>query len=157
MTTVSVSAAQQALLSKLTGVREIILHHVVRETEFPMGADAADTLATEAAKKTLAAAREYLRSLNPAIRVTISSAVAADITDGILAAAEENGADLIVVGAHPKGVRRGVLLGSVPSTLLCRVSNTSVLFMRHKIVATAESARLDEFLSAIEASPNVTP
>jgi len=126
-------------------VREVILLHVVKETRYPMGAQIVDTLAKEDAEKTLAEAQRYLTSLNPDIRVTLTTTVSPDITEGILATAEKSGADLIVVSAHVKGVKAGVLLGSVPSTLLCRLSKTNVLFMRHKITETLTGTTYEKF------------
>jgi nucleotide-binding universal stress UspA family protein len=126
-------------------VREVILLHVVKETMYPMGAQVIDKLAKEDAEKTLAGARRYLTSLNPAIKVSLKTTVSPDITDGILATAEKSGADLIVISAHVKGVKAGVLLGSVPSTLLCRLSKTNVLFMRHKITEALTGKTYEKF------------
>ncbi|WAC05352.1 MAG: universal stress protein [Methanoregula sp.] len=126
-------------------VREVILLHVVRETGYPMGADLADTLAKQAAEKTLAEAQHYLKTLNPGIRVSLETTVSPDIADGILATAQKRGAGLVVVSAHVKGVKAGVLLGSIPSTLLCRTGGINVLFMRHKITETLTGRTYEKF------------
>jgi nucleotide-binding universal stress UspA family protein len=123
-------------IASMPQVQDVILVHVVKETRYPMGADLADTLAEETAKNPLAEAQDHLKTVNPAIRVTLDTMIAPEIADGILATAEKRGADLIVIGAHGESARIGVLLGSVPSTLLCRISRTNVLVMRHKIIET---------------------
>ncbi len=126
-------------------VRDIILLHVVKETRYPMGAEIADTLAKQADEKTLADAQDYLKKLNRNIRVTVETTISPDIHEGILTTAEKRGADLIVIGAHGKSVKVGVLLGSVPSMVLCRISKTNVLIMRHKIIETLTGKTYEKF------------
>jgi len=126
-------------------VREVILLHVVKETLHPMGADVVDTLAKQAAGPALEQAQRYLRSLNPAIAVSLETTVAQDITEGIIDAAEKSGADLIVISAHVRGVKAGLLRGSVPTTLLCRLNKTNILFMRHKIVESLSGVTYQKF------------
>jgi len=126
-------------------VRDVILLHVVKETRYPMGAQGIDTLSKETAENTLAKAQRYLKSLNPDIRVTLDTTISPDIAEGILATAEKRGADLIVISAHGMSVKAGVLLGSVPSTVLCRISKTNVLVMRHKIIETLTGTTYEKF------------
>jgi nucleotide-binding universal stress UspA family protein len=132
-------------IASIPEVRDVILLHVVKETRYPMGVVIADIVAQEKAEKTLAGAQQYLKTINPAIRVTLDATIAPDIAEGILTAAEERGVDLIVIGAHEKGVKMGVLLGSVPSTLLCRISKTNVLIMRNKIIETLTGKMYEKF------------
>jgi nucleotide-binding universal stress UspA family protein len=106
------------------GAKDVILLHVVKETQYPKGAGIADTLAVKNARRYLDEAKEYLTSLNPSIRVTLDTVVSPDIPGAILDAAEKWNAGLIVIGAHGKSVKAGVLLGSVPSTVLCRIRFT---------------------------------
>lgn len=126
-------------------VREIVLLHVVRETMYPMGAQVVDRLAKESAEKTLAGAKRYLASLNREIRVTLETVVAPDIAEGIIAAAEKSSAGLVVMGARGTGVAEGVLLGSVSTRVLCRVSGTSLLFMRHRIVDSLSGKTFEKY------------
>jgi len=126
-------------------VRDVILLHVVKETRYPMGAQIVDTLAKETAENTLAEAQHYLTSLNPEIRVTLDTTISPEIADGILATAEKREVDLIVIGARGKSVKAGMLLGSVPSTLLCRISKTNVLVMRHKIIESLTGTTYEKF------------
>lgn len=125
-------------------VQDVILLHVVKETRYPMGIEFLDTLARETAEKTLAEAQRYLTSLNPDIRVTLDTTVSSDIAEGILTYAEQRGADLIVIGAREKNVEIGELLGSVPSTILCR-SKTNVLVMRYKIIEALTGTTYEKF------------
>jgi nucleotide-binding universal stress UspA family protein len=126
-------------------VREVMLLHVIKETLHPMGADVVDRLAKEIAEPKLAEARRYLGSLNPAVRVTMETMVASGIPDGILAAAEKSGADLIVISAHEMHVKEEAILGGVLPTLLCRPGRTSILFMRHRLVETLKGLTYEKF------------
>jgi len=132
-------------IASMPTVRDVILVHVVKETRYPMGADSADRLAQEIAEGILADAQDHLKKVNKAIRVTLETSIAPDIAGGILKTAEEKGADLIVIGAHGKSPKIGVLLGSVPSTVLCRISKTNVLVMRHKIIETLTGPTYEKF------------
>jgi len=132
-------------IASIPQVRDLILLHVVKETRYPMGAQIVDTLAKETAENTLAEAQHYLKSLNPDIRVTLDTTISPDIAEGILTTAEKRDVDLIVIGAHGKRVKIGVLLGSVPSTVLCRISKTNVLIMRHKIIETLTGKTYEKF------------
>jgi len=132
-------------IASMPTVRDVMLVHVVKETRYPMGADLADRLAQETAERFLAEAQDHLKKVNPAITVTLETTIAPDTAGGILATAEKSGADLIVISAHGKSVRIGVLLGSVPSTLLCRISKTNVLVMRHKIIEILTGTTYEKF------------
>jgi nucleotide-binding universal stress UspA family protein len=132
-------------IASIPHVRDVVLVHVVKETRYPMGADLADRLAEETAENALADAQDYLKTVNPEIQVTLDTMVAPDIAEGILATAEKNGADLIAIGAQGKSAKIGVLLGSVPSTVLCRISRTNVLVMRHRIIETLSGRTYEKF------------
>jgi len=136
-------------IASIPEVRDVILLHVVKETRYPMGAQIVDTLAKETAENTLAEAQHHFKSLNPDIRVTLDTTISPDIADGILTTAEKRDVDLIVIGAHGKSVKIGVLLGSVPSTILCRISKTNVLIMRHKIIETLTGKTYEKFCPMI--------
>jgi nucleotide-binding universal stress UspA family protein len=131
-------------IASIPHVRDVILVHVVKETRFP-GGQIADTLAKEDAERSLSEAQDFLETVNPEIRVTLDATISPDIAGEILATAEKSGADLIVIGAHGKSVKIGVLLGSVPSTVLCRISRTNVLVMRHKIIETLTGPTYEKF------------
>ncbi|MCX6681534.1 MAG: universal stress protein [Methanoregula sp.] len=132
-------------IASIPGVRDVILLHVVKETRYPMGVQIVDTLAKETAENILTVAQDYLKTLNPDIRVTLDTTISPDIAEGILTTAEKRDVDLIVIGAHGKSVKIGVLLGSVPSTVLCRISKTNVLIMRHKIIETLTGKTYEKF------------
>lgn len=137
-------------IASIPEVRDVILLHVVKETRYPMSvAEIVDTLAKETAENTLAEAQHHFKSLNPDIRVTLDTTISPDIADGILTTAEKRDVDLIVIGAHGKSVKIGVLLGSVPSTILCRISKTNVLIMRHKIIETLTGKTYEKFCPMI--------
>lgn len=126
-------------------VREVVLAHVVKETRYPKGARVADRLSQENAKPLLAQAQRYLRTVNPEITVSLTTRIAPDLAEGILAAAEESGAGLMVLAAREKGPLAGMLSGSVPPAVLCRPGKTAVLFMRHRIVEGLSGKTFEKF------------
>jgi nucleotide-binding universal stress UspA family protein len=132
-------------IASIPQVRDVILLHVVKETRYPMGVQIADTLAKENAESALDKAQSYLKTVNPDIRVTFDTTISPDIAEGILTTAEKRNVDLIVIGAHGNRIKTGVLLGSVPSTLLCRISKTNVLIMRHKIIEALTGKMFEKF------------
>ena len=92
--------------------------------------------------------RRQLENLNLSIRVTTAVKTSSDIPGAIIAAADEHGASLIVVGARGKSVVEGILLGSVSKALLRR-SRTSVLIMRHKIIEEMKRKTYEMFCPMI--------
>jgi nucleotide-binding universal stress UspA family protein len=116
--------------ASIPGIEEILLFHVIRTHPVPM----AESLAVQAAENYLRKAKAYITALNPEIRVTFEEMTATDITGAILEKAEEHQVDLILIHADMKGIVTGLLLGHVPSTVLCRISKMNVMIMPDKLV-----------------------
>jgi nucleotide-binding universal stress UspA family protein len=67
-----------------------------------------------------------------------------DIADAIQKTADEERADLIVVGAKGKGLLKSILLGSV-STEVLRHGRTSLLIIRHKLLEGVNGISFEKF------------
>ncbi len=146
------SERAETLLDCIAGipqVKEVVLLHVVKETRHPMGAPGVDELAKKRAETALAGAEIYVRTLNPGIAVTLDTLVAPDVADGILASAEKHGAGLIAIAADQKSAKAAILLGSVPATLMCRVSRPNILVMRHRIIENLRGTTYEKFCPRI--------
>ena len=130
------------------GAREVILFHVAEEAVSPRGGgEIGDTfLRTE--YDLLKEQKHYLENLHQDLHVTTAITTASDKAGAIIAAAEERGACLIVMGARGNSIAEGILLGSV-STAVIRRSSTSVLIMRYKIVGDMKGETYELFCPRI--------
>lgn len=142
------------VLDCITGipeVREIILLHVIEDIRIrvPMGEETVEALVKSAADYSLQTEKRYLETLNPDLKVTLDLTTSSDIAKVILETAEKKGVDLIVIGAYGRNIRVGVLLGSVSTAVLCRISGTNVLIMRHKIIETLTGKTYEKFCPMI--------
>jgi len=130
------------------GIREVVLLHVADTARSPRGGgDFGDSL-FRAGKNFLSEERRQLENLNLSIRVTTAVKTSSDIPGAIIAAADEHGASLVVIGARGNSVVEGILLGSVSKALLRR-SRTSVLIMRHKIIEEMKRKTYEMFCPMI--------
>jgi len=68
------------------------------------------------------------------------------IGDAIQKTADEEGADFIIMGAHGRGLVKGLLLGSV-STDVLRHGKTNLLIVRHNLLEDGEKMQLASFCS----------
>jgi len=136
-------------ITSIPGIREIILFHVIKHYAIPMGAEIIEDLAVKDAQIYLEKAKTYIKTLNPAIRVTLQETTSTDITGAILDAAEKNGVSLIVIHANIKGIMTGVLLSCVSSKVLCRISKINVMIMPNKLVGDLTSKTYEKFCPMI--------
>ena len=136
-------------ITSIPGIQEIILFHVIKHYAIPMGAEIIEDLAVQAAEVYLQKAKTYIKTLNPAIRVTLQETTSTDITGAILDAAEKNGVNLIVIHANIKGIMTGVLLSCVSSKVLCRISKINVMIMPNKLVGDLTSKTYEKYCPMI--------
>ncbi len=136
-------------ITSIPGIREIILFHVIKHYAVPMGAEIIEDLAVKDAEIYLQKAKTYIKTLNPAILVTLQETTSTDITGAILDAAEKNGVNLIVIHANIKGIMTGVLLSCVSSKVLCRISKINVMIMPNKLVGDLTSKTYEKFCPMI--------
>ena len=121
-------------ITSIPGIQEIILLHVIRQSVVPRGAQMVESLAVQTAEVYLRKAKTYIESLNPDIRVMLEETASTDIAGSILEKAEEHRASLIIIHASIKGVMKGVLLDSVSSKVLCRISKINIMIMSNPLV-----------------------
>lgn len=122
----------------IPGIGEIVLLHVA--TPSPAG--------EESPRDRLARMESLLRDRGLAVSSMVLTSRAQGVADTILRVAEEEGADLILLGARGKGIIRGILLGSVSSDIVRR-ARTDVLIMRHKVLETLDGPRYEKFCPRI--------
>ena len=136
-------------ITSIPGIQEIILFHVIKHYAIPMGAEIIKDLAVKDAEIYLQKAKTYIKTLNPAIRVTLQETTSTDITGAILDAAEKIGVNLIVIHANIKGIMTGVLLSCVSSKVLCRISKINVMIMPNKLVGDLTSKTYEKYCPMI--------
>ena len=136
-------------ITSIPGIQEIILFHVIKHYAIPMGAEIIKDLAVKDAEIYLQKAKTYIKTLNPAIRVTLQETTSTDITGAILDAAEKKGVNLIVIHANIKGIMTGVLLSCVSSKVLCRISKINVMIMPNKLVGDLTSKTYEKYCPLI--------
>ncbi len=78
-----------------------------------------------------------------------------DVADAIQRAADEEKADLIVMGAKGRGMLKSILLGSV-STEVLRHGRTSLLIIRHKLLEGVNGTSFEKFCPNIFSRALVT-
>jgi nucleotide-binding universal stress UspA family protein len=136
-------------ITSIPGIQEIILFHVIKHYAIPMGAEIIEDLVVKNAEIYLQKAKFYIKTLNPAIQVTLEETASTDITGAILDAAEKNGANLIVIHANIKGIMTGVLLSCVSSKVLCRISKINVMIMPNTLVEALTGKTYEKFCPMI--------
>ncbi|MCK9581821.1 MAG: universal stress protein [Methanoregula sp.] len=136
-------------ITGISGIREIILLHVIEDIRVPMGRETIERLVTSAAEKSLQTERNYLEKLCPDIRVTPVLTISPDIPGTILEIAEKNGVDLIIISAYGMGIKTGMLTGNISTGVLCRISRINVLVIRHKIIETLTGKTFEKFCPMI--------
>jgi nucleotide-binding universal stress UspA family protein len=136
-------------ITSIPGIREIILLHVIKQYPIPMGAEIIKDLAVQDAEVYLRKAKTYIKTLNPAIRVTLEETTSPDITGAILDAAEKKGVNLIVIHANIKGIMTGVLLSCVSSKVLCRISKINVMITPNTLVEALAGKTYEKFCPMI--------
>jgi nucleotide-binding universal stress UspA family protein len=128
------ATTELSCITSIPGIREIILLHVIKHYAMPMGAEIVEGLAVKAVEVYLKEAQNFIKALNPDIRVTLEETTSTDITGAILEKAEEHGVSLIVIHAHVRSIMTGILLSCVSSKVLCRISKINVMIMPVKLV-----------------------
>ncbi|WP_457567686.1 universal stress protein [Desulfurobacterium sp.] len=129
---------------KSAGAEEVILVHVVdsRTTALPEGVNLIEKkteLAFELPEnearqllKLVEMAREVKKNLEKdGFKVSLVLISASDVVDAVVKVAEEEKVDVIVVGAHGKGLLAELILGSV-SLGIIRKARCPVLLVRKK-------------------------
>jgi nucleotide-binding universal stress UspA family protein len=122
----------------IPGIEEVVLLHVAT----PSPAE------REKPRDRLARIETMLRKRDLSVSSIVLTTPAQGVADTIIRVAEEEGVDLILIGARGRGIIRSALLGSVSSDVVRR-AHTSVLIMRHRVLETLEGLRYEKFCPRI--------
>jgi nucleotide-binding universal stress UspA family protein len=136
-------------ITSIPGIREIILLHVIKRSVVPMGSAMIESMAVHTAEVYLQKAKAYIKTLNPAILVTLEETTSTDITGSILDTAEKTGVSMVVIHANIKSNMTGVLLSCVSSTVLCRISKINLMIMPDTLVDTLVGKTYQKFCPMI--------
>ena len=131
------------------GARDVILFHVIKEIRSPRGGGEIGDTFYRTGENLLREEKRYLENLSQNLRVTTAVKISSDTAGSIIETAEETGVSLIVVGAQENSLVEGILLGNVSTNILCRLSRTNVLVMRHKIIDEMEAKTYEMFCPMI--------
>ena len=136
-------------ITGISGIREIVLLHVIQDIQVQMGKETVEGFVTRAAENSLRTEKRNLETLCPDLKITPVLTVSSDVAGTILETAEKHKADLIVISSYGMSVRAGVLTGNVATAVLCRISRINVLVMRHKIIETLTGKTFEKFCPQI--------
>jgi nucleotide-binding universal stress UspA family protein len=131
------------------GIREIILLHVIEKIPAPLGKERVEASLKDAAEKSLLKEKQYLDAMNSNIRVTSELTISSDAAGTILDIAEKNSVDLIVLSTYGFGIKTGVVIGNVQTSVVCRISRINILIIRHKILKTLIGKAYEKFCPMI--------
>jgi len=134
-------------IGQIPGVKEVVLLHVVDATH-PSKHGWIHGPHVEDAKIRMEEHKEHLESLGLNVTTKVDIITAGDISQSILETADKENVSLIVMNSHGKSLIKGLLLGSVPLSVM-RHSKTDVLLMRYKLVESLEGEKLVKFCERI--------
>lgn len=137
--------AELKCLAGFPHIREIVLLHIVKKFPIPM----VEEIVAKTTQGYLNEARTYLQAFRPGIVVSIAMVTSSDVAGAILDSSEKSGTDLIVVSGYVRSFKADIFLHRVPSTVLCRVSNTDVLVMPNALLDTLRDDSYDKFCTNI--------
>lgn len=136
-------------ISEIPGVKEVVLLHVVAVPSgvFDSKHGWIQGPQVEDAKLRLEEHKEQLESLglNVTTNVEITSG---NISQVILETADKENVSLIVMNSHGKSLIKGLLLGSVPLSVI-RHAKIDVLLMRYKLAESLEGEKAEQFCEKI--------
>jgi nucleotide-binding universal stress UspA family protein len=136
-------------IGEIPGVKEVVLLHVVAVPSgvFDSKHGWIQGPQVEDAKLQLEEHKEHLESLglNVTTKVEITSG---DISQVILETADKENVSLIIMNSHGKSLIKGLLLGSVPLSVI-RHAKTDVLLMRFKLAENLEGEKAEQFCEKI--------
>jgi len=137
-------------IGEIPGVKEVVLLHIVAVPSgvFDSKHGWIQGPQVEDAKLRLEEHKEHLESLGLKVKTKVDVITAGDISRTILETADDENVSLIVMNAHGKSLIKGLLLGSVPLSVM-RHAKTDVLLMRYKLAESLEGEKLDKFCEKI--------
>jgi len=100
------------------------------------------------AKLRLEEHKEHFESLGLDVKAKVDVIKEGDISQSIMETADKENVSLIVMNSHGKSLIKGLLLGSVPLSVL-RHAKKDVLLMRYKLAETLEGEKSEQFCENI--------
>lgn len=134
-------------LTRIPGIKEIILQHVVNATQYTKHGWTHEPH-IENVKIQLEEERKFLEDLGFVVKVSVDVITSGDISTAILRKAECESVSHIIVGSRGRGQVKGLLLGSVSADIL-RHGKTNLLIIRHSIADELEGVAYSRFCPGI--------
>ena len=134
-------------LTRIPGVREVVLQHVINATHYTKRGWTHET-EIENAKIQMDEGKKVLERLGFSVKVKIDVITSGSISAAILTAAECEKVSFIIMGSRGRGLVRGLLLGSVSADVL-RQGKTHLLIIRHSVATELNGTVFDKFCPGI--------
>ena len=125
-------------LTKIPGINEIVLQHVVDATHYTKRGWTHEPHIRNA-KIQLGEEKELLEDIGFSVTVAVDVITSGDIATAILKRAKSENVSFIVMGSRGRGLIKGLLLGSVSADVL-RYGKTHLLLLRNNLIGEAEGA-----------------
>ena len=134
-------------LTRIPGIREIVLQHVVDATQHTKHGWTHEAH-IENVRIQLEEEKKFLESLGFIVKVTVDVITSGDISTAILRKADCENVSHIIIGSRGRGLVKGLLLGSVSADIL-RHGKTHLLIIRHSLAEELEGAVFSRFCPGI--------
>lgn len=134
-------------LTKIPGITEIVLQHVVDATHYTKRGWTHEPHIRNA-KILLGEEKELLEGLGFTTTVAVDVITRGDIATAILKRAKSEDVTFIIMGSRGRGLIKGLLLGSVSSDVL-RYGKTHLLLLHNDLAGELEGAVFDRFCPGI--------
>lgn len=125
-------------LTKIPGIQEIVLQHVVDATHHTKHGWTHEPHIRNA-RIQLGEEKELLEGLGFTVTVVVDVITSGDIATAILSRAASDDVSFIIMGSRGRGLIRGLLLGSVSADVL-RYGKTHLLLLRNDLAGELEGA-----------------
>lgn len=134
-------------LTKIPGISEIVLQHVVDATHYTKRGWTHEPHIRNA-KIQLGEEKELLEKLGFTVTVAVDVITSGDIATAILKRAKIDNVSFIIMGSRGRGLIKGLVLGSVSSDVL-RYGKTHLLLLRNDLAGELEGTVFDRFCPGI--------
>jgi nucleotide-binding universal stress UspA family protein len=134
-------------LTKIPGIQEIVLQHVVDATQYTKHGWTHEAH-IENVRIQLEEEKNFLEHHGFVVKVTVDVITSGDISTAILRKAEYENVSHIIIGSRGRGLVKGLLLGSVSADIL-RLGKTHLLIIRHSVAEELEGAVFNRFCPGI--------
>jgi nucleotide-binding universal stress UspA family protein len=134
-------------LTKIPGIKEIVLQHVVDATHYTKRGWTHEPHIRNA-KIQLGEEKDLLEGLGFTVTVAVDVITSGDIATAIQRRAKREDVSFIIMGSRGRGLISGLLLGSVSADVL-RYEKTHLLLLRNDLAGELEGAVFDRFCPGI--------